>query len=281
VGISVRAIGVNPIDWKSYSGTMGNDPSRLPKRLGNEAAGVVSAVGPDVDTVSVGDEVIAYRAAGSYAADVVVPLDAIIPKPPSLPWDQAAGLMLTGVTAVHALTVAAVGPGDTVLIHGAAGGVGLIAVQLAVLRGATVIATGSPSRHELLREFGATPVAYGAGLDQRVRTAAPQGITAALDLVGTDEAVDTSLSLVADAGRIVTIAAFSRAGSAGITAIGGAPGADPGTEIRLAARAELADLAGSGKLRVVVGSRYPLAEAAAAHRESIAGHTAGKIILVP
>ena len=114
------------------------------------------------------------------------------------------------------------------LIHGASGGVGTMAVQLAAGRGAVVIATASPARHEFLRELGATPVAYGDGLADRVRAAARQGVDAALDLVGTDEAVDVSLELVADRGRIATIVASRRAFDLGLKVLGGAPGADPG-----------------------------------------------------
>jgi NADPH:quinone reductase-like Zn-dependent oxidoreductase len=156
-----------------------------------------------------------------------------------------------------------------------------MAVQLAAARGATVVATASPGKHELLRGLGALPVSYGPGLDDRVRAAAPQGIDAALDLVGTDEAVDVSLALVASRARIVTIAAFGRAGKDGITLIGGGPGADPGTEIRAAARSTLAQAAGDGSLTVLVAKTFPLADAAQAHRELMAGHVTGKLVLLP
>jgi NADPH:quinone reductase-like Zn-dependent oxidoreductase len=156
-----------------------------------------------------------------------------------------------------------------------------MAVQLAALRGATVVATASPAKHELLRRFGATPITYGDGLAERVRASAPDGITAAIDTVGTDEAVDVSLELVPDRQRIVTIAAFGRAPHEGIKLIGGGPGADPGTEIRDAARLQLTELAADGRLQVLVDRTYPLAEAAAAHREIIAGHVTGKLVLVP
>ncbi len=174
-----------------------------------------------------------------------------------------------------------VGAGDTVLIHGAAGGVGLMAVQLATALGATVVATASPARHDFLRGLGAIPVAYGDGLAERVRAAAPAGVGAALDLVGTDEAIDVSLALVTDRGRIATIAAFARGPQAGIKVLGGGPGADPGTEIRAAARRELARLAQDGTLRVFVAQTFPLTDAAAAHRASMTGHTPGKIALIP
>ena len=285
VRVEVRAAGVNPVDVKSYSGAFGADPARLPIRPGAEAAGVVTGVGPDAvgpaGPVAVGDEVIAFRAPGAYAAELVVPAQAVVPKPATLDWAQASGLMVTGVTAWHALTVTDVHAGDTVLIHGASGGVGVMAVQLAAIRGASVIGTASPPRHDFLRELGVIPVAYGPGLADRVRAAAPGGVDAALDLVGTDEAMEVSLALVADRDRIVTAAGFAKGLQAGIKVIGGAPGADPGTEIRNAARLDLARLAGEGKLKVFVTQTFPLAEAAAAHRAIMTGHATGKIALLP
>jgi NADPH:quinone reductase len=285
VRIEVRAAGVNPIDWKAYSGAMGDDPAALPKRVGSEAAGVVTAVGPDAVgahvPVSVGDEVVAYPAPGAYAAELVVPASSVVGKPAEVSWEVAGGLLLTGVTAEHALQTVGVAAGDTVLIHGAAGGVGLVAVQRAVARGATVIATAGVSRSELLRKLGATPTTYGDGLADRVRDLAPEGVDAALDLVGTDEAVDASLELVADRARIVSIAAFGRAGKDGIKLIGGGPGADPGTEIRRAARPVLLQAVADGSLTIIVARSYPLEQAAAANRESKAGHTSGKIVLLP
>ncbi len=282
--IEVRAAGVNPVDYKSYSGRMGADPARLPLRLGSEAAGVITAVGAGAagpaGPLAAGDEVIAFRAPGAYAAELLVPADALLPKPRALDWAQASGLMLTGVTAWHALAATGVHQGDTVLIHGASGGVGTMAVQLAAGRGALVIATASPARHEFLRELGATPVAYGDGLADRVRAAARQGVDAALDLVGTDEATDVSLELVADRGRVATIVASRRAFDLGLKVLGGAPGADPGTEIRSAARLDLVRLVGEGRLRVFVTRTFPLADAAGAHRLIMGGHVTGKIALV-
>lgn len=283
--IEVRGCGVNPVDYKLYSGAMGGDPSRLPLQLGFEAAGVVAAVGPDAvgpaGPVEVGDEVIAYRVSGAYAAELVAPAQAMVPKPHALGWPEASGLMLAGATAWHALAATSVARGTTLLVHGASGGVGLMVVQLALARGATVIGTASPARHDLLRDFGAIPVTYGDGLADRVRVAAPQGVDAALDLVGTDEAIDVSADLVADRKRIATIAAPRRGLELGMKVLGGAPGADPGTELRNAARPELARLAGEGTLRVLVSQTFLLENAAAAHRAIMAGHTLGKIALIP
>ncbi|MGH3412127.1 MAG: NADP-dependent oxidoreductase, partial [Marmoricola sp.] len=213
--------------------------------------------------------------------DLLAASDAVLPKPEGLGWPEAAGLLLTGATAVHTLVATGVHEGDTVLVHGAAGGVGLMAVQLAALRGARVVGTASERNHGLLRELGAEPVTYGDGLAERVRAAAPGGVDAALDLVGTDEALDVSLSLVDDRDRIATIASFARGGEEKVKVLGGGPGADPGDDIRTGARAELLELAGSGRLRVVVDSTYPLAEAAAAHRRVAGGHVTGKVVLLP
>ncbi|MDX3845375.1 quinone oxidoreductase family protein [Streptomyces europaeiscabiei] len=285
VRLAVRAAGVNPFDQKMYSGVFGTDPANLPMRLGVEAAGVVTAVGADATgpagPVEVGEEVIAYRAPGAYAAELVVPASSVVPKPAGLSWEQAGGLMVVGVTAVHVLEAIGLRKDESVLIHGAAGGVGLMAVQLAAARGATVLGTASPARHDLLRDLGAIPIAYGPGLADRVRAAAPEGVQAAADLVGTDEAVDVSVELVADRSRIATIAGFGRGAQAGIKLLGGGPGADPGTDVRAAARLQLTEAAEAGRLRVLIAGSHPLGEAAAAHRQIMTGHTSGKIVLVP
>jgi NADPH:quinone reductase len=249
------------------------------------SAGVVTQAGPDAlgpaGPVRAGDEVIAYRVSGAYASELVVPAHCLLPKPARLSWPQAAGLMLAGATAWHCLAATGVRSGDTVLVHGAGGGVGMMAVQLAAGSGATVIATASPARHELLRQFGAIPVSYGPGLADRVRKLTPAGVDAAIDLAGTDEAVDVSIELVRDRARIATIAAPWRASQEGIKALGNSPGSDPGTEVRRAARPDLARLAGEGKLRVFIAAMYPLAQAADAHRAIMTGHTSGKIALIP
>jgi NADPH2:quinone reductase len=278
--VSIRAAGVNPADMKSYRNP--GDPARLPLPLGYEAAGVVTSVGPDTaSSVAVGDEVIVYRASGAYASDLLVDVHTLTPKPASLSWAQAGGLLLTGATATHTLEATGVGAGDTVLVHGASGGVGLPAVQLARLRGARVLATAGVRNHDLLRELGAEPVAYGDGLAERVRALTPDGVDAAIDLIGSDEAMDVSLELVADRARIATIANFERGPREGVKLLGGGPGADPGNDIRDAARADLARLAGEGRLRVFVAATYPLDDAADAHRQIATGHTTGKLILLP
>jgi NADPH:quinone reductase len=283
--LGVRAAGTNPIDYKLYSGARGKDPSSLPMSLGLESSGVVLAVGEGAEgpagPIHVGDEVIAFHAVGSYAEQLIVPGAALVPKPPTVSFEEAAGLMLAGTTAVHALVAVGVKGGETLVVHGASGGVGLLLVQLAVAQGVRVIGTaGEDSQAELLR-LGAEPVVYGEGLVERIRDIAPTGVDAAIDSVGTDEAIDTSLELVADRRRIATLAAAQRGLEVGIQALGSAPGADPGAEIRSAARLDLAEQIGKGLIEVRVAATYPLAEAAQAHRHLATGHAHGKIILVP
>ena len=281
--IDVRAAGVNPTDWKGYAARDGADPARLPLRLGYEVSGVVSAVGPSVRWLTPGDEVIAWRVSGGYADRIVVSEQVTVRRPSNLDWPAASGLLLTGTTAVHTLSATGTHDDDVVLVHGGSGGVGRMVVQLAVLRGARVIATASTWHHDDLRSLGAVPVAYGEGLLDRIADAVQSTgpVTVAIDTVGTDEALDTSVALVADRQRVATIAGFRRAGDLGIKALGGGPGADPGTAIREAARAQLAELASDGSLNVRVAQTYPLSEVAQAHRDGQAGHSAGKLVLIP
>jgi NADPH:quinone reductase-like Zn-dependent oxidoreductase len=281
--LDVRAAGVNPADWKQYSGAWGTDPAQLPMRLGHEAAGVIAAVAdePDDDSMTVGAEVIAFHAPGAYADQIVVPRSAVLRKPGAMSWEKAAGLMVSGVAAVHTLAATRVGAGDTVLVHGASGGVGAMIVQLARARGARVIGTADPSNHEYLVDLGAVPVGYGPGLVDRVRAAAHGNLTAAIDVSGTREALDASVALVHDRRRVATIAGMGYGAQLGIKVLGNGPGADPGTEIRDAARATLIRLVEQGKVDVRVGATYQLGEAARAHRAGIEGRVQGKIILVP
>ncbi len=278
--LTVRAAGANPFDYKIYSGDMGDDPDRLPMPLGSEVCGVVAEASARIagytGALKVGDVVIATGVTGAYADQVVVDADQVGHKPATLTPEEAAGLLLTGGTAWHLLTKTDVGTDDVVLIHGAGGGVGQMAVQLAVARGATVIATASAGRHEQLRRLGAQPVEYGVGLADRVRAlGAP---TVALDLVGTDEALDVSTELVADRVRIASIAAFARGPELGIAVL---TGADGGQAIRDAARPELIKLAAAGQLKVSVDRMFPLEQAADAHRYLQTGHARGKVVLVP
>ncbi|CAN5263093.1 NADP-dependent oxidoreductase [soil metagenome] len=283
VTIAVRAAAINPFDAKIAAGALGTDAATLPRRLGSEAAGVVVAVGPDAvglegEPLSVGDEVFGNRLPGAQAAELTVRADVLLRKPASLSFEGAAGLLSVGTTAVHALEAVGVGAGDTVLVHGVAGSVGALVAQLAALRGAKVIGTAAPSRHAALREAGIEPVAYGEGLADRVRAAAPDGVTAVIDTVGTDEALEVSLQFVAPE-RFVTIVNFGPALAAGAKAIGSGPGADSGSALRDAARVTLAGLAARGEITVPIATTLPLTEAREGYRLVIGGHAGGKVVL--
>lgn len=280
VTIAVGAAGVNPSDIKTIAGLFGSNPARLPLPVGAEVAGVVTAVGDGAGAFAVGDEVVAYRVRGGWSTEVNASVADVFPKPRGLDFDQAAGLLLVGTTAQHLISATRVGEGDTVLVHGASGSVGSIAAQLALLAGARVVGTTGASNVDYLTDLGVEPVLYGDGLIDRVRAVAPT-VDVALDTVGTDEAIDSSLALVADRSRIATIAAFARGGDAGILLLGGGPGADPGTELRAAARGPLLQLAGEGRLAVKLGASFPLSEARAAAELVATGHAGGKVTLHP
>jgi NADPH2:quinone reductase len=280
VTIEVLAAGMNPADYKHFSA--GQDPNLLPLTIGYEVAGVIVALGPDTEIASgggaVGDEVVAFRVSDGYSSALNAPAADVFAKPATLTFPQAANLLLVGVTAADALDVIGVLEGETVLVHGAAGGVGTSVVQQAVLLGATVIGTAGERDFDAVRGFGATPVAYGPGLDERIRQAAPDGIDAAIDTVGVDEAIDVSLALVSDRGRIVSIAAFGRAEQDGFQLVGGSvPRSGP---FRAAARRPILDLAAEGKLTVPIGQTFPLSEARRAVEALQGKHPYGKLALV-
>ena len=288
VAIDVRAAGVNPKDVKLYAtedyARVRDRDTGFPLDLGLEAAGVVTAVGQQaagpLGPIRVGDEVIAYRIVGAYASRIVVPSSSIIPKPASLTWAQAASIMLPGTTAFHCLAAVFARPGETILVHAAAGSVGRFATQLARIAGAKVIGTASEKDFNALRGYGAIPVAYGAGLENRVRAIAPSGVAAAIDTVGTEEAIDASLALVAERRRIATIVNLARARQDGFQALGGESGNNEGIRVRDNARYVLAALAQSGALEVRVDRRFPLSAASEAHALMLEGR-AGRLVLEP
>ena len=283
LGVRIEAAGVNPLDLKLRSGARASGDIVEPRRVGGDGAGVVSAVGDGVEGFRVGDAVVLFGAAGLYATDVVVtPAQAAI-RPPQVTAAEGAALGIPAGTAYQTLRSLAVGPGDTVLVHGGSGAVGQAAIQFAVLWGATVLATTSDRRADRVRALGATPISYAPGLEDRVRAAAPQGVTAAIDIAGTDEALQSSLALVADRHRIATLVRGKDAADLGIRAfMGGSP--VPLSAQEKAWRAEaipvtLALLA-TGRFTVEVGAQVPLADAAAAH-QLVADGVDGKVVLIP
>ncbi len=279
--VEVKAIGVNPFDYKSYSGAFGTDGSKLPIALGSEASGIVLAVGGTVEgpvgPVAVGDAVVVSGQNGTYAERILVPARFVFPKPEALDWNVAAGVLAVAGTAYDALVSVGVESGDTVLVHGAAGGVGSVVAQLALERGATVIGTARQQNHDALRSYGVEPVEYGDGLIDRVRAAAPNGVDAAIDTVGTDEAVDVSLELLTDRARLVSTAAFGRASADGFLTVGG----PVSMERRRLASPVLLEQAGAGVFEVTVAKTFPLEDVAKAHAELQSTHPRGKFVLVP
>ncbi len=272
--VRVRAAAVNPVDWKVMSG--GLDAlmdAHFPVTTGWDVAGVVEQLGPDVPEYAVGDEIIAYARkddvhGGTFADHVTVPVRAAARRPASLTWEQAAGLPLAGLTAYQSLTRLGVGAEDTVLVHGASGGVGMLAVQIARHLGARVIGTASPASHDRLRALGAEPVAYGDGLAGRVRELAPEGVDVAVDYVG--GVLDVTLAVLAEGGRHASVAD---------DAVLGAGGQWMWVRPDAADLARLADLADAGELDVPVEASFPLEEAADAFRLSQEGHAHGKITI--
>jgi len=280
VTVEVLAAGVNPAD-ASHVAEGRRGP--FPRGVGYEIAGVLTAIGPDTEIASgggsVGDEVLAFRVLGGWASDMNVAARDVFAKPGALTFGQAANLLLAATTASEMLHVTAVEPGETVLVHGASGAVGVSLLQQAALLGIRVVGTCGRPRSDEVRRFGGEPVSYGSGLEERVREAAPEGIAAALDCVGTDEAVDVSLALVSERARVVTIAAKQRGADVGIRVIGGDL-ADSAT-YRDGVRANLVRLAAEGGLEVPMARTYPLERALDAAKFLSGRHPGGKVALLP
>jgi enoyl reductase len=274
VRVRVHAAGVQPFDSLFRRGvTRQWMPATFPQRLGSEFAGVVDAVGPAVTEPAVGAEVLGWASVVCYAEHVVVDTTNLVTKPAGLQWPAAGVLSASGQTAMTALRQLGVEGGATVLIHGAAGGVGGFAVQLATLSGARVIGTARPANHAYLEELGAIPVAYGDGLTERIRTLAPHGVDAALLTVSTVDAIDASVALVVDRERIGSVAFSPVLAERGIRRLS--------TERSPQQLSWLAGLVAAGQLRVSIAEELPLEQAARAHRLIEGGHVRGKLVLAP
>ncbi|TDC75787.1 NADP-dependent oxidoreductase [Streptomyces hainanensis] len=288
IRIRVVASGLTPADTYLRAGRLRESIAlRLPHVTGVDAAGVVDEVGAGVTGVAPGDAVFGLtdpaRLGGAHAEHAV--LVAWAAKPTAWSWDEAGGAAGNVETATRVLDRLGVGAGAgrTVLVHGAAGGVGTVAVQLAAARGATVVGTASEGNHDLLRSLGAAPTTYGPGLAERVGALAPGGVDAVLDCAG--GTLPELIGIAGDAARVVTIADLDAAAhgvhlshSAPVTEMDGAAvgDADPMAVHGLRAAAALA---AEGRLRVPVAATFPLAEAAAAHELSESRHARGKIVL--
>jgi NADPH:quinone reductase-like Zn-dependent oxidoreductase len=276
VVVRVRAAGINPGEASIRAGLLHERwPATFPSGQGSDLAGVVDEVGDRVPGVAVGDEVIGFtHDRASQAELVAVDADHLTPRPPGVPWQVAGALFVVGATAYAAVQAVAPGRDDTMVVSGAAGGVGTIAVQLARLTGATVLGLASPPHHGWLRNHGVVPVEYGDGVEQRIRDAADGRTDAFIDTFGSGY-VDLAISLGIAPERIDTIADWAAAGRYGAKTDGNMVGA------RAEVLAELAGLIDGGRLEVPIARTYPLAEVREAYRELERRHTLGKIVLIP
>ena len=275
--VRVTAAGLNPMDWfmTSDADTAARFGLSLPCGFGNDYAGVVDEVGDGVDDLfKVGDRVFGGAFSRSVADYVVVDTPGHIGKggdvhhtPDDLDDHIAATLAIAGCTAAAALAVVQPGPSDTLLIGGAGGGVGVFAVQLARLAGARVIGTGSATSADALRALGAEPVTYGEGLADRLRELAPDGITAVMDLHGTDT-IAVARELGVPDSRMTTIAAVVD----GVTPANGANAAPGAIE-------EIARLAAEGRLRVPIAASFPVDQVRAAVELQAGRHVHGKVVV--
>jgi NADPH:quinone reductase-like Zn-dependent oxidoreductase len=283
--VAVRATGINPGEAKIRDGLMhARWPAAFPSGQGSDLAGVIAQTGAGVTGFAVGENVIGYTDdRASQAEYALVEAQHLTPKPDAVPWEVAGSLFVAGATAYAA--VRAVAPvvsgtvaggtiaGDTVVVAGAAGGVGSIAVQLARLAGATVIGLAGAANQDWLAAHGVIPVVYGDGVADRIRHAAPT-VDAFIDTFGADY-VQLALELGVSPARIDTIVNFGAVGEYGVKAEGNAAGASA------AVLAELAGLIAAGQLEVPVAATFPLTDVRDAYRLLADGHVRGKIVLMP
>jgi NADPH:quinone reductase-like Zn-dependent oxidoreductase len=273
--VAVRAAGINPGEAKIRAGLLHSRyPATFPSGEGSDLAGVVTQVGPGVAAIAVGDEVIGYTDNRASHADYVVAESGhVTPKPASVPWEVAGALYVAGCTAFATVRAVCLAPGDTVVVAGAAGGVGSIAAQLARRSGATVIGIAAKTQDDWLRAKGVVPVAYGDGVAGRVRSAAPK-VDAFIDTVGGDY-VRLALDLGVQPERVDTIVNFGAVAEHGVKSEGNAAGASARV------LAELADLVAAGQLEVPITATFPLDAVRDAYLRLAQGNVRGKIVLMP
>ncbi|MGW4527926.1 NADP-dependent oxidoreductase [Amycolatopsis sp. NPDC004378] len=274
--VRVRAAGVNPGENTIRSGALHERwPATFPSGEGSDLAGVVAEVGPAVRTWSAGDEVIGWvDTRASHAELVAVPAAQLVARDPAVPWEAGGALFVAGTTAHANVRAVGAGPGDTVVVAGAAGGVGSLTVQLLRHAGATVIGLAGEANHAWLRGHGVLPVTYGDGVLDRIREAAPDGVDAFIDNFG-DGYVDLALELGVAKDRINTIIDFAGVARTGVKGEGMTGSAN--AEVL----AELVKLVAVGDLEVPIAATYPLARVRDAYRDLMRRHARGKIVLVP
>jgi len=273
--VQVKAAGINPGEAKIRQGLLhARWPATFPSGQGSDLAGIVAGTGQGVTGFSAGDEVIGWTDnRASQASYVVVEEQHLIAKPAGVPWEFAGALFVAGATAYAAVRAVSLTEGDTVVVSGAAGGVGSIAVQLARRTGATVIGLASEPHHPWLAGHGVIPVSYGDGVAGRIRHAAGQ-VDAFIDTFGAGY-VELALELGVEPSRIDTIANFEAVARYGVRAEGSAAGASTSV------LAELAGLIADSQLELPIAATFPLGRVQDAYRRLAEGHILGKIVLLP
>jgi len=273
--VEVKATGINPGEAKIRAGLLhARFPATFPSGQGSDLAGTVAAMGRGVVGFAGDQEVIGYTDnRASHAEYVLVEAGNLTPKPAEVPWDVAGALHVAGATAYAAVRAVSLATGDTVVVAGAAGGVGSIAAQLARLAGATVIAIARPAHHDWLQRHGVIPVEYGDGVADRIRQAADH-VDALIDTVGKDY-VRIALDLGVSSARIDTIVNFPAVAEFGVQAQGNAAGASA------AVLADLAGLVATNRLEMPIAASYPLADVSEAYRMLERGGLLGKTVLIP
>lgn len=274
--VRVKAAGINPGEAKIREGLLASRwPATFPSGQGSDLAGVVDQLGPGVTGVAVGEEVIGWVDTRSSQAEYALADAAnLTRKPVAVPWPAAGGLPVAGFTAWAAVRAVALNASDTLVVSGAAGGVGSIAVQLARRAGAAVIGLASEPNHTWLSAHGVIPVTYGDGVAGRIRSAAAK-VDAFIDTYGGRyvELALNELGVLPE--RVDTIVRFDAAGTYGVKSEGNAAGASAAT------LADLAGLIAGGELEVPVAATYPLAQVREAYARLATGHLLGKIVLLP
>jgi len=273
--VQVKAAGINPGEANIRVGL--DDarwPATCPSGEGSDLAGIVVETGPGVTSFSAGDEVIGWTDnRASHAEYVTVEEQHLTAKPAGVPWEEAGALFVAGTTAYAAVRAVGLTGGDTVVVSGAAGGVGSISVQLARQAGATVIGLASEAHHSWLAGHGVIPVAYGNAMADRIRQAASK-VDAFIDTFGAGY-VQLALELGVEPSRIDTIVNFEAVARYGVNAEGNAAAS------AASVLAELAELIAAGELELPIAATFPLDRVQDAYRRLAEGHVLGKIVLLP
>jgi NADPH:quinone reductase-like Zn-dependent oxidoreductase len=274
--VRVKAAGINPGEASIRKGLFAERwPATFPSGQGSDVAGIVDQVGPGVSNFAVGDEVIGFvNDRSSQAEFTVVESSNLVPRPANVSWEQAGALFVAGTTAYAAVRSVALKTGDTVVVSGAAGGVGSIAVQLARNAGAKVIGLAGDSNRKWLTDHGVIPVTYGDGVEDRIRAASAGKVDAFVDTFGGGY-VELALKLGVAKNRIDTIIDFAAAAKHGVKTEGSFEAANADV------LAQLAGLIAAGRLEIPISKVYPLAEVREAYRDLEQRHTRGKIVLEP